>query len=220
MLIVADFDNQVFIIEKVKKLIVVLVAAFSIITACMIYLIKAGVSLRLGRVIEPTPMSLSNTEISRAIISRLMPVFQPSKFVLFGIDKEDEKVRMLVQSLEVEFKSAFGSQPQIVTSDSAEFSNCKKPCWIMSSPGDSTHLQKSELIEMLQRTGESYFTLSVLRFDRDTVVPKHCEVEKRITIDCVTPLAVREARRKIKQDSPYFFMRNYNEKDYFLFLEN
>jgi hypothetical protein len=220
MLIVADFDNQAFIIGGVKKLIVVLVAAFSLITACMLYLIKEGVSLRLGRVIDPTLMSLGEREIARGIVSRLTPVFQPSKYVVFGIDKEDPQTQALIENLKTEFARDFKVAPKIVDADSDFLSTCEAHCWVMTSPGESTHLQKSELIEKLESTGDRYFTISVLRFDRDADLPKHCESEKRISIDCITPLAVRESRRKFKEEAPYFFVRNYNEQDYFLFLEN
>ena len=203
-----------------KKLIVVLIAAFSIITACLIYLIREGVSLRLGRVIEPTSLSLSHAEIARGLVSRLTPILQHSKYIVFGIDKEDEQVRSIMQSLEAEFKKDFKQSPNIVGADSDFTEKCPTPCWITAAPGESSHLQSSDLIEKLKKTGETFFTISVLRFDRKAEVPVHCEREKRITIDCVTPLAVREARRKFKKDSPYFFVRNYNERDYFLFLEN
>lgn len=197
-----------------------LIAAFALITACMIYLIKEGVSLRLGRVIEPTLLSLGEVGIAHGLIGRLTPIFQPSRFVVFGIDKEDEQVQAILRSLETEFKKDFLKSPNFSTSESDFVKDCPAPCWIIAAPGESTHLEPSELIEKLKQTGETFFTISVLRFDRKAEVPQHCESEKRISIDCVTPLAVREARRKFKEDSPYFFVSSYNERDYFLFLEN
>lgn len=203
-----------------KKLIVVLIAAFSIITACLIYLIKEGISLRLGRVIEPTLISVGEAEMARSLVSRLTPILQHSKYIVFGIDKEDPQTQTLLEKLESEFKKDFKQSPQIVSANSAFLAQCQAPCWIMTVPGESTHLQPSDLLGKLEKLGTNYFTVSILRFDRDIEVPEHCEKEKRISIDCVTPLAVREARRKFKEDSPYFFVRNYNEQDYFLFLEN
>ena len=219
MLIVADFDNQAFIIRRVKKLVVVLIAAFSIITACMIYLIREGVSLRLGRVIEPTLISLGETEISRGVVSRLTPVFAEAKYVVFGIDKEDPQVQKFLESLQGQYKNAFKDAPQLVNLESQTLEQCKSRCWVISVPGESSHLQASDLLTKIELTGEKYFTISILRFDRSIEVPKHCETEKRITIDCVTPLAVREARRKFKTESAYFFARSYNDKDYFFFME-
>ena len=221
MLIVADFDKQAFIFVSVKKLIIVLVAAFSIITACMIYLIREGVSLRLGRVIEPTLMSLGDREIARGLVSRLTPILQPSRYVIFGIDREDPIHQALIENLKNEYVRDFKIEPRVIEWNSEDFVNaCETKCWVLTSQGESTHLQKSELIEKLESAGEKFFTISILRFDRDLEVPKYCESEKRMSIDCVTPLAVREARRKFKEPSPYFFMRSYNERDYFLFLEN
>ena len=152
----------------------------------------------------PTLLSVSEADIARALVGRLTAVFQPSRFIVLGFDKEDEQSERFVQALQSEFEKDFGKTVNLTSPEGNFAHECLAPCWILTSPGNSNQLQSSDLIDELNNTQEKFYTISILRFSRNAEVPAHCEKEKRITIDCVTPLAVREARRKFKEDSRVF----------------
>jgi hypothetical protein len=57
-------------------------------------------------------------------------------------------------------------------------------------------------------------------FYNNELVPDLCENQKRLTIDCLIPLSVRDVKKKIKDPTQlYFFLRKYNDRDYFLFVQ-
>ncbi|MNT70179.1 hypothetical protein D3C72_2085370 [compost metagenome] len=49
---------------------------------------------------------------------------------------------------------------------------------------------------------------------------QECDAQQRLHLDCLVPVSIREVQKKIKDPSKlHFFLRKYNERDYFLFVQ-
>jgi hypothetical protein len=74
--------------------------------------------------------------------------------------------------------------------------------------------------EKIVPTQKNYLTLTVMPFNGDEMVSDFCDQQKRQTLECITPVSVREIHRKMKDPKQlYFFLRKYNERDFFLFVQ-
>lgn len=185
----------------------------------MIYLIKNGISLRLEQVIDPTLETVGDREIAKAMISRLTPQFQPARYVLIGRDPSDPQSNILIENLVAEFERNFNKTPNVIR-DLSEFETCESPCWIITDQHSAHQLAPNKFVEeKIAAQKVPFFSLTFMNFKRDIKVPGQCDVEKRVTEDCVTPLAVRAVRRKMKEEAHYFFVAGYSERDYFLLIE-
>ena len=206
-----------------KKVYYVLGSALLIISICMIVLVFKGVSLRTEPIIKPSPVDASYKNITSGILHRLFPQFQKADYVVWGINpiklSEEQTLLSLLQN---ESQNQSGTQPQVLewspqTSDEV-IGSCRKPCWIKVDKESASRLKNSE--GMVQLHGKNYFSLTFLTFERDMVVPLVCENEKRLDFSCILSVSVREVRKYFKKtDTRYFFLRAYNEVDYFLFIE-
>lgn len=198
--------------------------AITIITACMIYLLKKGVSLRLAPVIGPTLISVGPTEMARSIVVRLTPQFQGSHYMILGLISENTLQKEVLEEIKKEIHKDFGQVPEVLNSADAtleQIQNCQKPCWILVTQAQANELEPNNFIERaIKPTGRRYFNLSFLNFSRELEVAESCNNEQRVTFDCLVPLAVRESKKKMKSNDQYYFVRSYNENDYFVFFEN
>lgn len=185
----------------------------------MIYLIRHGVSLRLEPVIDPTTITVGDPEIARALLFRLTPQFQPAHYLVIGRDPSDPQANTIIEDLVSEFERSFKVTPNVIR-DLSKFETCEKPCWIVTDQKSANQLSPNLLIEQkIRPTQKDYFTLTILNFSRDVEVPDHCDAERRVSDDCLIPLAVRSVKRKFKEDQKYFFVTGYFEQDYFLMIE-
>lgn len=209
-----------------KKIYAILGAALVIISACMVYLVVNGVSLRSEPIIKPSPVDPKYQNITYGIIHRMFPHFQKSDYVVWGVQPhlsaEEETIFELLQN---EYTTQFGTKPYTLPwtdkTTAAELKNCTKPCWITIEKEKANSLQPNEALKSIQATlGENYFSMTFLAFERNQPVPQVCEAEQRLDFLCILPVAVREVRKYFKQsETRYFFTRAYNEIDYFLFIE-
>lgn len=209
-----------------KKVYYILGMALLIISGCMIYLVIKGVSLRSEPIIKPSPVDVQYQNITYGVFHRLFPIFQQTDFVIWGINKDlGSEEGTIFELLLNEHAVQLGERPKILEisdkTSADEIKNCTKPCWIVVDREKASRLSEHEILKSLTtQLGQKYFSITFLEFDRNLIVPVNCEKEQRLDFLCLLPVSVREVRRYFKNIATrYFFMRSYNEIDYFLFLE-
>lgn len=209
-----------------KKIIFVLCFASVIMIGVLIFLVQNGISLRSAPIIRPSLMTSDQTNVAHSIVLRLFPDFQTSDYVVIGLDPQSAKTMTLVQLLKNEYEQVFKKTVSFLsdspTLTTEEFSKCSPPCWFLTTQDKANELtQKLPLARFHHKESErSSFNLTLLQFQRDLEVPPPCVEEKRLSFECLIPLSVHEARRRMTDPSGrYFFVRKYNERDYFIFME-
>lgn len=208
-----------------KKVYVILGAAFAIIAGCMLYLVWEGVSLRTEPIIKPSPIDGEYKNISFGVIHRLFPDFQKSDYVVWGMAPYTSEEAKILELLQDEYLVQLSLKPTLLKmtdkTTAEELKACAKPCWIITDKNLASDLGVNPLLAQIKMAlGENYFSVTLLEFELGVKVPPECEAEKRLDYPCILPVSVREVRRRMDEDGPrYFFMRRYNEKDTFLFLQ-
>ena len=192
----------------------------------MIVLVIKGVSLRSEPIIKPSPVDNKYQNITYGIIRRMFPSFQKTDYVIWGIQSgSNTEFETIFELLQNEHVAQLGTKPFVLRwtdqTTIEEIKKCTKPCWIKLETEKANSLKSNETLKSIQSIlGLNYFSLTFLEFERDQPVPAVCETEQRLDFSCMTPVAVREVRKYLKQpDIRYFFTRAYNEVDYFLFIE-
>ncbi len=216
--------------DSMKKVMAALALSLLIISACIFYLLRTGISLRPAPLIMPSVMSEDQSHVASAIVHRLFQEFQDSHYVLWGVLPETEdSVRILnlaVQEYEKTFHLSVNFIRDAETASEEYLRACKKPCWLLISNKKANQLdlkpEAGSFIEShLRPLNLPFFTLTFIPFQKNTVVTDECNNQKRLSLDCLVSVSVREAIRKMKDPSKrYFFMNKYNEIDYFLFLQH
>lgn len=205
----------------VKKLIVLLSICGVLISACMVFLVVRGVSLRTAPLIRPSVISGDDHVIARAVASRLFAEWQSNDLILVGTplpSEWSERIATLMKDeIRVVSKKALsepppGSAPNL----------CTDLCWLTVPSEQALDLAPGEFIKTaVQTDGRPFITLHFIEFsgyEHDIV--DECEREQRLDFRCLRTLAIKESRRKMKDPTKrYFFMRKYNHRDYFLFLQ-
>lgn len=214
--------------SAVKKVYIILGTALVIISLCMVYITFKGAGLRTEPIIKPSPIDKDHANITFGVIRRMFPSFQKSDYVIWGADLEKvNEENDIIKLLQTEHFKQLGTypNPKIVTNETSdeEIKNCTKPCWIIVDKNHASQLNGSqnEILEKVKKQlGPNYFSITIMEFSPEIAVTENCNSEKFISADCVMPISVREAKRYMKdKNTRYFFMRRYNEVDYFLFLQ-
>lgn len=205
---------------------VIFCVAFVVITFCLIYLIRHGISLRSAPLIKPTVMDSTQQNVGELVALRLFPEFQSAHYVILGVLPTTAASVQLLEHLRVEFEKRFHSKVNWIQdgekASPQDLSNCQAPCWVLVAKDKANELTSPNWVsEKIQPLHRPYFNLSWISFQREEQVKNVCEDEKRQTLTCLESVSVREVHKKFKeQNQRYFFMRKYNESDYFLFLES
>ncbi len=207
-----------------KTIVAVLSVAFLIITACMLYLVKTGISLRAQPLIRPSIVSPDQHNVAHAVILRLFPQLKTSHSVVWGVKPETPEIERVLEMMAAEFEKAFGQKVNVIkngeTASAVQLRACQKPCWIFVSADQAHHLgNQTFLTEKIQPLQRPYLTITWIPFTFGAEVPEKCETEKRLDFVCLKALSVHEAAAKIKTLDRYFFMKIYNEIDVFLFMQ-
>lgn len=203
-----------------------LAVAFTIVVACMIFLQQSGVSLRTAPIIKPSAINADFTNIAQGTFLRLFPDIQQSHYILWGVSQNSGEVQktlsLLKEKTEQELKSPVHFIYDGPHATPEEIRLCPRPCWILMPPDQAHELTASPWIHShLKPLDRAYFSITWIPFDRDVEVPDFCQEEKRLDLECLKWVSVREVQRKLKETSSrYFFMRKYLDHDYFLFVEN
>lgn len=200
--------------------------ALAIISACMIYLVITGVVLRSAPLIKPTLLKPDFSNAGHDVILRLYPDFANSHYVLLGLEPMNEERRAFLAALKSEGEKLLGKSVNIRENASAQsredLASCEFPCWLILPEKNANELRPNPFItEKIVTLGRPYMSVSWIDFQRDEAVSEVCDHEKRLDLECLGPIGVREVARKLKQSSArYYFMRKYNDRDHFLFIEN
>lgn len=204
-----------------KKIIIILSLASLIMIGTMISLIKKGVSLRADTLISPSEINTNDTNVSHAVAYRLFPEFQSHDIIIVGVPEADSRLQVLAEQIAIEAEKLLG-QPIHRAADKMNLQNCGKLCWIKVTQEEAQELEKNSYItSVIQPLGRTYFTLNLSEFaDYDHAAVTACEQERRLDLKCLTVLSIKEAERKMKDASKrYFFMKRYEDRGNYLFLQ-
>ncbi|MBO9666830.1 MAG: hypothetical protein J7501_08445 [Bdellovibrio sp.] len=181
--------------------------------------------MRSEPLIRPTVISEDQRNIAAHTVLRLFPDLQMNHYILWGVLPEAPDTQlMMTHFVEVYYKT-FHTPAHVIQdglkATPEEIKNCEKPCWILLPTELAHELTPNEFIQKnIQPLGRPFFSISYMPFTGNETVTEACNAEQRLTYECVTPIAVREVSKKLKDpQAKYFFMRKYNERDFFLFVQ-
>ena len=101
-------------------------------------------------------------------------------------------------------------------------SQCSNPCWILTSENNANELSVDVKIPRLldQTANAKHFHITLIPFQGVPDPSDKCIAEQRLSLACLIPLSISEVRKKFKNPNiAYFFMRKYQDRDYFLFIQ-
>ncbi|MBC7465008.1 MAG: hypothetical protein H7256_03360 [Bdellovibrio sp.] len=209
-----------------KKMWILLSGGLIVISACMIYFILHGISLRTEPIIDPSIISQDHQNIADGLLTRLFPELQNDAFILWGASLDSAEFMTTVTLTKKTYEQRFGKSVTLLmdaeNKTAEEIKNCAAPCWILVDTKNANQLVTNNFVEQkLKPLKKEFFTITWLPFKINEVVPAECENQKRIDrLDCIRTLTVRDSLRRLKKkDQLYFFLRRYNEQDYFLFVQ-
>lgn len=207
-----------------KKISYLIVFALLIISACILHLVKKGVSLRPESLISPSMANADLQNLPPAIFSRLLPQFEESQDVIFGFLPMTSESQKFFDSLRAEYQANLPQQVTVIdpstTAGKKALESCTKACWILTSSENANQLKANAFIDQTIRPRNSKFiTLTWMPFSLPVKVPMDCFSEKRLDFSCFRLLSIQASQRKIKAGQRNFFLNSYNGKDYFLFVE-
>ena len=203
-----------------KKIFWLFGVAFLLITFCIVYLIKTGVSLRSAPYIKPTV--IQKDIIGEHVHLRLFSDWKNVDYVFWQYDPTSPHFQ-LEESTRLQILDLLKNQTQIEMSvapsdQPLDLQNCKKPCWVNTAVAHQLS-PNPQIPDFILK--QNFITFSWLYFDRLIEVSEKCVELKRLTLDCITPLVIHQNRKKMKiKDAKYFLMNKYLDQDYFIFVEN
>jgi hypothetical protein len=212
-----------------KKISYLIVFGLLVISACILHLVKKGVSLRPESLISPSMASADLQNLPPAIFSRLLPQFEESQDVVFGFLPMNPESQKFFDSLRAEYQANLHQQVTVIDLSTTagnkaadkSLETCTKACWILTSAENANQLEPNPFIDKTLRPRNSKFiTLTWMPFSLPVKVPMDCFSEKRLDFSCFRLLSIQSAQRKIKVEQRNFFLNSYNGKDYFLFVED
>ena len=211
---------------RMKKMVAIFVLVFVVISACMLYLLRSGVGLRSAPLIKPTVIGSDTRIIANHTVKRLFPEMQQAHYIVWGVQPETDDSQLLMTYFLDEYQKTFHNPARILKNaeslSSQEISQCEKPCWLLISKNLANELTPNKFIEeKIAPLKKEFINITFLNFSRDEKVSEKCDQEQRLTLDCVVPVSVREVTKRLKDPSQrYFFLRKYNDRDFFLFIQN
>jgi hypothetical protein len=196
-----------------------LVTAGLLIAGCMVFLVFQGVSLRTATLIRPSVVP-DDAALARAVAMRLFAEWKDHELVLVAEPGGDWSRRVATELQRA--VTEVSRKALSVANTATDPSSCPDLCWLEAPSAEVLDLAPGMLLtQRVRPTGRPYLTLHLIEFEdfeRDIVAD--CEREKRLDFRCLKTLAIRESRRRMKDpDARYFFLRKYNHRDYFLFLQ-
>lgn len=202
-----------------------IIFALVVISACIVFLIHDGISLRAAPLIKPSIMDSDHGNIADSIITRLFQELQNSHYVVWGVLPETKQSEQILAQTAQSYQRIFGHSVHFLRdaekANADDIRACSKPCWLTVTIERASQLEKNLFMEQrIMNLDRIFFSLTIVAFQPDQVVSDECNNQKRLTLKCLTQVSVRAAKRKMKNlEKEYFFMNKYNEKDYFLFIQ-
>lgn len=211
-----------------RVLAFLLALGFLITGLCMFYLLRSGVSLRTAPIISPSPVKEDLKEMTNSLFVRLLPELRPHDYIVWGALPLNDETRKLIHQLMARYEQIYKSSVQLVPDgtnvDNSFLENCQKPCWILLPSSHAHELTGNDWIQRHPVLPErSYGTISIVYYARPSVKPEvseECLKEKKLDLECLKQVSLRDAWKKMKDPQErYFFVRQYNQRDLFLFIE-
>ncbi|MFZ3231441.1 MAG: hypothetical protein WA160_14635 [Pseudobdellovibrio sp.] len=202
-----------------------ILAGLVVISVCIASLLKSGIALRAQMLIKPTQITAEKHTISKSVVLRLFPSFQQSYYVLWSLAQTPES-RITFNTIKEDYekisRQSVGVIENFEQASYQQISQCPRPCWLISSTGaDVNQLNSNETIEKLIKPLErSFVSVTWVPFKSGLEVPEACRLEKRLSFDCLKRISVNRSEKKLVKNQRSFFMNEYNEIDYFLFVED
>lgn len=191
----------------------------------MIYLVFSGISLRSAPLIQPSFISADYSNVGIGVTHRLFHELQDAHFILWGVLPENSETKLILERIATEYEKTFHQSVQFLDTTKGitpeQINSCAKPCWLLVPDTKAHQLEKNDFIEEnIRLSSKNFITMTLLFFNREAFVSAECETQKRLNLNCLTSVSIREVRRKMKNlKERYFFLRKYNENDFFLFVE-
>jgi hypothetical protein len=206
-----------------KIIISAFIICFLLIGGVIFNLTTKGIALRSSGVIKPTLLGTDNYLIAHSLALRLFPEFQTMKNVVWSPELGLETIVdaiTLQTALELK-KEKTNVSPEIITVAALENEPFPELTvsenyrwWILPTT-------RQDLLTSFKNTfsNQNFIIIFIHSFDRNEAFPAECEDIKILNHDCLRAAAVREVRKKLKSDSDYFFMRRYQDNEFYLFIE-
>lgn len=198
-----------------KKIGFLLFVAVLGISLCVFFILKKGTSLRPQVLISASAVGDDPSLIGVAAFKRLFPKLQASDFVVLGflpLDTESEKV---LRALSNQYFETFHETPKMIERSRFRAEDCAKPCWILVGRDQAAELQVSD-----PSFGGSHFSLTWVPFSKIPEPTNLCLEQRMLSLSCLKELSIHLAARKMKATQRNFFMNSYNDRDFFLFVQD
>lgn len=209
-----------------KTITTILTFGFLIITACIIYIIKSGVSIRTAPIIKPSIISQNFENVPQGLFLRLFPDIQQAHYIIWGVSQNSNEVQKTLAIMKERYEHELKTPVQFIYNSinlsKEDIEKCKKPCWIYLPEDAANELKPNIWIQQnIRSLGREYFTLTWIPFNRNPEIPDYCLKEKRLDLECLKVISIKEVKQKMPENQKrYFFVRKYMDRDYFLFIEN
>lgn len=209
------------------KIFFILFGIFCVVASViLITLTHDGVSMRSAPIISPSPQGDEYRNVAKAVLNRLFPDFQMAGYVVVGSAADLKMGPQVINEMKTGFEQQFKKTVTLLSDDgnvSAEkILKCAQPCWILTSENQANELSEANKIPQILNRLENvkHFQITFIPFLGVPDPSPECVAEKRLSLRCLIPLSIHEVRKKFKDPAvSYFFMRKYEDRDYFLFLQ-
>lgn len=198
----------------------------AIATFVMIKVTRDGVSIRSAPIISPSPQGEAGKNISVAVVTRLFPDFQNASYVVVGSPADMTSAEQIINDLKVAYEGQFKKSITLLKDDGQlnleKIAQCAIPCWILTSETQAHELSNENPVPQIlnKLEGIQHFSLTLIPFSNVPETSEECVAEKRLSLHCIIPLSIHQVRKKFKDPAiAYFFMRKYQDRDYFLFIQ-
>lgn len=211
--------------KRMNRVSAAIIFSLVVISACIIFLVQRGISLRAALLIQPSTMDSDQSNVAKSLIIRLYQELQNNHYVIWGALPETPESRRIINRAAEEYEKVFHQSVKFIRNAenaSEEYLRaCSKPCWLLVSTATANQLEKNDFIEnRILVLDRPFFSITVVPFQSNEAVSNECEAQKRLTLKCFVPVSIRSVKRKIKDPQKrYFFLNKYYENDYFLFLQ-
>lgn len=187
---------------------------------------RDGASIRSAPIIGPSPQGEEYKNVGPAVVTRLFPDFQMSHYVVIGSPKSLTAGPQIINDIKIAYEKQFQKNVNLIA-DNEDLSEkaleeCSSPCWILTTESQANELvADNKIIQALNKMKNiNHFHLTLIPFSSVPEPSQECVSELRLSLKCLIPLSIHEVRKKFKDPAvSYFFMRKYQDRDYFLFIQ-
>ncbi len=195
-------------------------------SAVLIMLTRDGIAIRSAPIIAPSPQGVDYKNVAKSIVNRLFPDFQMSNYVVIGSPADLKMGPQIINDLKINFEEQIQKKVTLLADDGyltpETIAKCPQPCWILTSEIHANELSGLNILPQIldKMENTNHFHITLIPFSSVPTPSEACIAEKRLSLQCLIPLSIHEVSKKFKDSAiSYFFMRKYQDRDYFLFLQ-